>query len=60
MTGGEDHAVFVGQSDEATHRVAPDGEVTWSVAVPGDIRDFVVDGRVYAGSDGAIYALSVE
>lgn len=55
-TGGADHAVFVEQKDEALHRVTPDGEVTWSESVPGDVRSFVVDDLVYVGTDEGVHA----
>ena len=56
----DDHAVFVEREDEAIHRVAADGTVTWSEAVPGDVRSFVVDDRVYVGSAEGVFALAPE
>lgn len=52
-----DRAAFVEARNESITRVSPDGEVTWSETVPGNIRSFVVDGRVYVGSSSDVYAL---
>lgn len=54
----DDRAVFVEQEDEAIHRASADGAVTWSEAVPGDVRSFVVGDLVYVGSAEGVFALS--
>ena len=54
--GADDHAVFVEEKNAAIHRVAPDGEVTWTESVPGNVRRFVVDDLVYVGTAEGVYA----
>jgi outer membrane protein assembly factor BamB len=54
---GGDHAVFVEPKDAAIHRATPDGEVTWSQSVPGNVWSFVAADLVYAGPSEGVYAL---
>lgn len=57
---GDGHTVYVEQKDEAIHRVSPDGKVTWTQTVPGNVRGFLVDEQVYVGTDEGIYAFGGE
>lgn len=51
-----DHAVFVEEANRAIHRVSPDGEVTWSEQVPGDVLGYVVDDLVFVGTHEGVHA----
>jgi len=55
---GSDHAAYVQTDETRLHRLDADGEVTWTKSFESEIRNLVVDGRVFVGTASAIHALA--
>ena len=54
----ERHAVFFNTEDRLS-RVDPDGEVTWSAAVDGGIRNHLIEGFAFVGTREGIHSIEV-
>lgn len=56
--GGSDHAAYVQTEETRLHRLDADGKVTWTDSFDSEIRNLVVDDRVFVATASAIHALA--